>query len=238
MLLCSPNSLSLSVKICEDSLSNFLGGGGSKMAKFMKQKKKPKINSVGCRHMRVDNNKTNKTQAASTAPHGGGEIQFWWDTKSNKWLHEMRILRMTTVWFPQTYLRLEGHSPCVLQPGWTGLESFLPIEEATSLVNTLVLIRKLGVSHYINLHWTKKPTSRSLSSPSKSPPRAIPSECQSKATSSGEKIKVFPTISQSSFVLPQVSSQLSDIVPQEPHAGTKFVLSCWWGILDFVFEAC
>ena len=30
----------------------------------MKQKKKPRINSVGLQHTRVDNNKTNKAQAS------------------------------------------------------------------------------------------------------------------------------------------------------------------------------
>ena len=33
------------------------GGGGSKIGKFMRQKK-PQINSVGEQHTRVDNNKT------------------------------------------------------------------------------------------------------------------------------------------------------------------------------------
>ena len=48
------------------------GGGGVKWKNLWNTKKKPKINSVGWQHTRVDNNKTNKAQASrfcSTASH-------------------------------------------------------------------------------------------------------------------------------------------------------------------------
>ena len=51
------------------------GGGGGKNGKFMKQKKKPKINSVDWQHTRVDNKKANKAEASrfcSTASRKNG----------------------------------------------------------------------------------------------------------------------------------------------------------------------
>mgnify|MGYP003571755184 CR=1 FL=1 len=55
------------------------GGGGSKMAKFLKQKKKkkPKIKSVGWQHMRVDNNKTNNKYKVSVCGIWIGSLIYW-----------------------------------------------------------------------------------------------------------------------------------------------------------------
>ena len=54
------------------SASGMSAGGGGKIGKYLKQKK-PKINSIGWQHTRVDNNKkTNKAQASrlcGTASH-------------------------------------------------------------------------------------------------------------------------------------------------------------------------